>query len=80
MPVLIPTFINICGLEGLCLASHWQVPMDQARAGLDMITRFTRNKPLAPPSARQGLLPGATWKLRRAMPGGGAQLSAGLEE
>jgi hypothetical protein len=26
------------------------VPMDQPRAALDMITRFTRGEPLAPPT------------------------------
>jgi len=69
-----------------------QVPMDQPLNGLAMITRFTRNKPLAEDkaqaekeqageavarktqaaaAAQQRVLPGATWQLRRAMPGKG---------
>ena len=59
--------------------------MDQPLNGLAMITRFTRNKPLAEDeeqageavahqtkaAAQQRVLPGATWQLRRAMPGKG---------
>lgn len=59
-------------------AGH-MVPMDQAKNALAMITRFTRNLTLTGDSdiaantaaskrQQQGLLPGGTWKLRRAGP------------
>lgn len=65
--------------------------MDQPRNALDMITRFTRGEPLAPPSAAAAghavsrkaptrLLPGATWQLRRALPGRDASLSVDSAE
>lgn len=72
-----------------------QVPMDQPKNGLDMITRFTRGEPLAtagpvagshsymrrPPADQSSarLLPGAMWQLRRAMPDRQASLSASEE-
>lgn len=73
-----------------------QVPMDQAKNGLDMITRFTRGEPLAtsgpaaassrhvrrPPTEQSGakLLPGAMWQLRRAMPDRQTSLTAAEAE
>jgi hypothetical protein len=60
--------------------------MDQPRHALDMITRFTRNQPLhnatAAPHAAAGrkALPGASWRLRRAMPSGDASLHAATEQ
>ena len=68
--------------------------MDQPLNGLAMITRFTRNKPLAEEkeageveeaeahqtkaAAQQRVLPGATWQLRRAMPGKGQGQAAAV--
>lgn len=72
-----------------------QVPMDQPKNGLDMITRFTRGEPLAtagpvagshsymrhPPADQSSarMLPGAMWQLRRAMPDRQTSLSASEE-
>ncbi|KAI3426072.1 hypothetical protein D9Q98_008040 [Chlorella vulgaris] len=69
-------------------AGH-MVPMDQGKHALDMITRFSRDQPLhQPPAGSNGhtasgrkVLPGATWKLRRAGAGGqGGRLVSGSSE
>ncbi|EFN52050.1 hypothetical protein CHLNCDRAFT_32614 [Chlorella variabilis] len=57
-------------------AGH-MVPMDQAKNALDMITRFTHGPTSAGTSKR---VSGATWQLRRAMPGKDAVLFAGAEQ
>jgi hypothetical protein len=63
--------------------------MDQGKHALDMITRFSRDQPLhQPPAGSNGhtasgrkVLPGATWKLRRAgADGQGGRLVAGSSE
>lgn len=74
-------------------AGH-MVPMDQPRNALAMITRWTRNQRLAaaPADAASGsrsgakraagsqrLLPGSTWRLRRALPAGDAALTTSAE-
>lgn len=73
-----------------------QVPMDQPRNALAMITRFTRAQKLSDSTAdaadaasagaagaqrqlAKPLLPGATWRLRRALPAGDATLTAAAE-
>lgn len=91
---------TVTAVDGLSFVKVFQaghmVPMDQAKNGLDMITRFTRGEPLAtsgpaaassrhvrrPPTKQSGakLLPGAMWQLRRAMPDRQASLTAAEAE
>lgn len=81
-----------CPFPPLLLPTHPQVPMDQPKHALDMITRFTRGLPLSSGASAssaasggsvkrpQRLLPGATWQLRRAMPDREASLAADSAE